>query len=53
MADESVFSPVQAFEVLKKRAADMINIKLMKSGGIYKAQLINQMAEEFGMWQTY
>lgn len=49
MADESVFSPLQAFEILKRRAADMINIKLMKAGGIYKAQIINQMAEEFGV----
>jgi o-succinylbenzoate synthase len=49
MADESVFSPRQAFEVIRCRAADMINIKLMKAGGIYKAQLINQLAEEFGM----
>ncbi|MCR8633008.1 dipeptide epimerase [Paenibacillus radicis (ex Xue et al. 2023)] len=49
MADESVFSPLQAFEIIRRRAADMLNIKLMKSGGIYKAQLINQMAEEFGI----
>lgn len=49
MADESVFSPAQAFEVLKRRAADMINIKLMKSGGIYKAQIINHIAEECGV----
>ncbi|KIL38943.1 L-alanine-DL-glutamate epimerase [Gordoniibacillus kamchatkensis] len=49
MADEAVFSPAQAFEVLKRRAADMINIKLMKSGGIYKAQIINHIAEEFGV----
>ncbi|WNQ13941.1 dipeptide epimerase [Paenibacillus aurantius] len=49
MADESVFTPAQAFEVLKRRAADMINIKLMKSGGIYKAQIINHIAEEFGV----
>ncbi|GAI80423.1 unnamed protein product, partial [marine sediment metagenome] len=49
MADESVFSPAQAFEVLKHRAADLINIKLMKSGGIYKAQIINHIAEEFGV----
>ncbi|MCZ8512673.1 dipeptide epimerase [Paenibacillus filicis] len=49
MADESVFSPAQAFEVLKRRAADLINIKLMKSGGIYKAQIINHIAEEFGV----
>ncbi|ANE45275.1 L-alanine-DL-glutamate epimerase [Paenibacillus swuensis] len=49
MADESVFSPGQAFEVLKRRAADLINIKLMKSGGIYKAQMINHLAEECGV----
>ncbi|KAF9112393.1 hypothetical protein BGX30_007289, partial [Mortierella sp. GBA39] len=49
MADESVFSPVQALEVLQRHAADLINIKLMKAGGIYKAQLINQLAEEYGV----
>ncbi|MFM9281471.1 mandelate racemase/muconate lactonizing enzyme family protein [Paenibacillus jiagnxiensis] len=49
MADESVFSPAQALEVLKLRAADLINIKLMKAGGIYKAQVINQLAEEYGV----
>ncbi|SFM07430.1 L-alanine-DL-glutamate epimerase [Paenibacillus sp. 1_12] len=49
MADESMFSPQQAFEIIRRRAADMLNIKLMKSGGIYKAQLINQMADEFGI----
>ncbi|WP_226641835.1 mandelate racemase/muconate lactonizing enzyme family protein [Mesobacillus subterraneus] len=49
MADESVFSPKQAFEVIKRRSADLINIKLMKSGGIYQAQMINQMAETAGI----
>ncbi|KAB2329936.1 dipeptide epimerase [Cytobacillus depressus] len=49
MADESVFSPRQAFEVIKSRSADLINIKLMKSGGIYQAQIINQLAEVCGM----
>ncbi|MDF2716116.1 MAG: L-alanine-DL-glutamate epimerase [Paenibacillus sp.] len=49
MADESMFSPLQAFDIIKRRAADMLNIKLMKSGGIYYAQLINQMAEQFGI----
>ncbi|WP_058302123.1 dipeptide epimerase [Gorillibacterium timonense] len=49
MADESVFTPAQAFDVLKRRAADLINIKLMKSGGIYKAQIINHLAEECGV----
>ncbi|QOT00105.1 dipeptide epimerase [Brevibacterium sp. JNUCC-42] len=49
MADESVFGPLQAYEVLTKRAADLINIKLMKAGGIYKAQQINQLAELCGV----
>lgn len=49
MADESVFSPLDAFEVLRVRAADLINIKLMKAGGIYKAQRINSFAEECGV----
>ncbi len=37
MADESVFSPVDARRVLETRSSDLINIKLMKSGGIYHA----------------
>ncbi|SFL67787.1 L-alanine-DL-glutamate epimerase [Paenibacillus sp. 1_12] len=49
MADESVFSPLDAFEVLKHRAADLINIKLMKAGGIYRAETINRMAETCGV----
>ncbi|RLQ94307.1 mandelate racemase/muconate lactonizing enzyme family protein [Falsibacillus albus] len=49
MADESIFSPKQAFHVLKTRSADLINIKLMKAGGIYKAQAINQLAEVCGV----
>lgn len=49
MADESVFTPKQAYEVITTRSADLINIKLMKSGGIYQAQIINQLAENCGM----
>jgi L-Ala-D/L-Glu epimerase len=49
MADESVFTPKQAFQVLKTRSADLINIKLMKAGGIYQAQIINQLAEACGV----
>lgn len=49
MADESVFSPKQAFQVLKTRSADLINIKLMKAGGIYQGQIINQLAEVCGV----
>ncbi|MDR0136807.1 dipeptide epimerase [Metabacillus idriensis] len=49
MADESVFTPKQAFDVLKTRSADLINIKLMKAGGIYQASIINQLAEICGV----
>lgn len=49
MADESVFTPRQALEVIRTRSADMINIKLMKTGGIFYAQYINQLAEAAGM----
>ena len=45
MADESVHSPRDALEVIKKGAADMINIKLMKSGGIGSARKIAAIAE--------
>ncbi len=32
MADESVFSPSQVMDLIQQRAADIINIKLMKTG---------------------
>lgn len=49
LADESVFTYVDAFNVLSKRAADLINIKLMKCGGIHNALKINAMAESCGI----
>ncbi|MCK1997776.1 dipeptide epimerase [Psychrobacillus psychrodurans] len=49
MADESVFSVQDAKQVLKIRAADLINIKLMKSGGIYHGKKINALAEANGV----
>ena len=49
MADESVFSPQDALKVLQTRSADLINIKLMKAGGIHKALLISKMAELYGV----
>ena len=45
VADESVFSPKDALMILHKRAADMINIKLMKCGGIHQALKMCAMAE--------
>ncbi|GGA44710.1 mandelate racemase/muconate lactonizing enzyme family protein [Psychrobacillus lasiicapitis] len=49
MADESVFSVIDAKRVLEMRAADLINIKLMKSGGIHHAKKINALAEANGV----
>jgi len=49
MADESVFSPADALAVLQRRAADLINIKLMKAGGIHRAETIARMADACGM----
>lgn len=49
LADESVFSPEDAIHIIKERAADLINIKLMKTGGIYEALKICSIAESFGV----
>lgn len=48
LADESVFSVHDARRLLDMGAADYINIKLMKTGGIYKALEICRTAEEYG-----
>jgi o-succinylbenzoate synthase len=49
LADESVFSPQDAVKLLQMRAADLINIKLMKTGGIYHALKICALAETYGV----
>lgn len=48
LADECVFSPEDAREIMERQAADIINIKLMKTGGIYKALQICTLAELYG-----
>ncbi len=49
MADESVFAPQQVFDLIKLRAADIINIKLMKTGGISNAIRIADIAALYGV----
>lgn len=49
LADESCFSPLDAINIIQNRAADMVNIKLMKTGGIYNALKICCIAETFGV----
>jgi o-succinylbenzoate synthase len=49
LADESVFSPADAAEIIRRQAADFINIKLMKTGGIFQALKICAIAESYGV----
>ncbi|MEM0343086.1 MAG: dipeptide epimerase [Thermoplasmata archaeon] len=49
MADECVKSVLDARKVAREGIADMINIKLMKSGGIHDAYMINRLAEATDM----
>ena len=49
MADESTFGPRQAIEVIRMRAADIINIKLMKTGGVSNALKIADIASIYGV----
>lgn len=49
MADESCFSSRDALALLRRQAVDYINIKLMKSCGLYDALRINAMAEAAGV----
>jgi len=49
MADESTFGPREVIEIIKMRAADIINIKLMKAGGISNAIKIADIAATYGV----
>lgn len=49
MADESSFGPKEAYELIRTRAADIINIKLMKTGGISNAIKIADIAGIYGV----
>jgi L-Ala-D/L-Glu epimerase len=49
MADESVFGPTQVVELIRMRAADIINIKLMKTGGLSNAIQIADIAGMYGV----
>lgn len=48
MADESLLGLRDAFKLAKRDLVDMINIKLMKCGGIYQALHMNSIARAAG-----
>lgn len=49
MADESLLSLSDVFELSRKGSSDLINIKLMKTGGIMEALHINSVARAAGI----
>ena len=49
MADESVFGPREVIELIRMRAADIVNIKLMKTGGISNAVKIADICGLYGV----
>ena len=49
MADESLLSLSDVFQLSKKGCSDLINIKLMKTGGIMEAMHINSVARAAGI----
>jgi o-succinylbenzoate synthase len=49
MADESVFNPSQVIDLIQQRAADIVNIKLMKTGGLSNAIRIADIAAIHGV----
>lgn len=49
MADEACFDAKDALKLIQKRAVDLVNIKLMKCGGIREALKINAICETAGV----
>jgi L-alanine-DL-glutamate epimerase-like enolase superfamily enzyme len=49
MADEAVHTPHDAIEGIRRAAMDMINIKVLKAGGILRSVQIAQIAEAAGL----
>ncbi|WP_175412561.1 enolase C-terminal domain-like protein [Streptomyces sp. TRM64462] len=49
MADESLQSPHDALEIVRRGAADVLNIKILKVGGLHRARQVAALAEAAGL----
>lgn len=49
LADESCFDAADALEVVRRQAASAVSVKLMKCGGMLKAQSLMAIAETAGL----
>ena len=49
MSDESCFTAKDALKLIRGRCVDIVNIKLMKCGGLREAQKINAICEAAGV----
>jgi len=49
LADEAVFGVRDLVEVIRRRAADLVNVKLAKCGGLTAARTLLGLAEAHGM----
>ena len=49
MADESVWSPFDALEIARRRAADLISLYTTKPGGLFRAKKVAAVAEAAGI----
>ena len=49
MADESVTSPASLIEIIKRDAADIVKVKVMKQGGLLRTRSMIELAEAAGL----
>src|SRR3990172_7587982 len=49
IADEPVSTPTDVLRIVEKRAADLVKIKVMRSGGLHRARKVCAVAEAAGL----